>query len=314
MLPANIKDPLIFIVGPTGVGKTRFAIEFAESINGEIISADSRQIYRQMNIGTAKPTLEELARVKHHLVDIIDPDEPWSLSSFLERSKKAVVEIEEKGKVPIVVGGTGQYVHSLIFGWTPPSVTANPELRNAIEKLGEAIGARSLHEKLQRIDPEAANNIQYQNMRRTVRALEVIFTTGELFSVQKRSGDRQFSTLTFGLSLPRADLYRRIDERIDQMVLEGLVYEVERLRNLGFSWSLPSMSSIGYKEINSFLNGEVSLDEAVKLVKRHTREYVRRQANWFKADDPEIHWIEASPNAHEQALKIIGYKTNWNET
>jgi len=307
----EIPDPVIFVVGPTGVGKSAFAVEVAEQINGEIISADSRQLYKQMDIGTAKPSRQERERVLHYLVDILDPDEPWSITDFLHRSKNLIGVLHLQKKYPMAVGGTGQYVHALMYGWNPPTAQPDIALRTVLESWGNRIGREELHKLLLIVDPAAAKVIDPSNMRRTVRALEVIFVTGNRFSNQRSTRTVDYSTITIGLNLPRTQLYERIDSRIDAMIINGLVYEVERLRNAGYSWTLPSMSSIGYREINQYLNGEVTLEEAIRLIKRHTREYVRRQANWFKKDAPDIYWFNSDGEATNYALEVLSDRSKW---
>jgi tRNA dimethylallyltransferase len=292
LLEEDMRPPLILIVGPTGVGKTEAAIRLAERLDGEIISADSRLFYRGMDIGTAKPSPKERRRVPHHLIDVAWPDEIWSLAVFQERARQAIAGVHAAGRLPFLVGGTGQYVRAVAQGWQPPAVEPDSRLRAALESWANEIGAQGLYDRLQKIDPEAAEKIDARNLRRTVRALEVIFTTGQRFSEQRSSSPSPYRQLSLGLSRPRPELYARIDRRIDAMLAAGLVDETHRLLGKGYSPDLPSMSAIGYREIIAHLLGVITLQEAVIQIRRNTRTYVRRQANWFKPDDPEIHWCD----------------------
>ncbi|HEY6073559.1 MAG TPA: tRNA (adenosine(37)-N6)-dimethylallyltransferase MiaA [Anaerolineales bacterium] len=284
---------MILIVGPTAVGKTELSLQLAERIKGEIVSCDSRQFYRGMDIGTAKPTSAEMRRVPHHLIDVANPDETWSLAIFQARARQAIAEIHARGKYAILVGGTGQYVRALTEGWQPPQVEPDPRLRVVLEKLAAENGKNWLHEKLALLDPVSGQNIDVRNLRRTIRALEVILTTGRLFSDQRLQGQPSFPVLTIGLIRPRADLYSRIDARIETMFKNGLLREVEALLAAGYSSELPSMSGIGYRECCLVLRGQLSEEEAKMLMKRATRAFVRRQSNWFKESDPRIHWFDA---------------------
>ena len=288
------KIPVIFIVGPTASGKTDAGIRLAQAIDGEVISADSRYLYRGMDIGTAKPTMEERQNVPHWLIDVADPDEIWSLSLFRNAADDAIWNIYERGKRPIVVGGTGQYVRAILEGWTIPEGEPDHRLRTVLEQWGAEIGAEELHKKLALLDPEAAANIQWQNMRRTVRALEVIFMSGQKFSAQRTVRESPYDALIIGMKRDRLELYERIDRRVDLMIAHGLVEETAALLAKGYSEDLPSMSAIGYKEICDYLNKKLSLDETSQLIKFRTHNYVRRQANWFKAGDPAIHWVDPS--------------------
>ncbi|RMH35308.1 MAG: tRNA (adenosine(37)-N6)-dimethylallyltransferase MiaA, partial [Gammaproteobacteria bacterium] len=286
-----MKPPLIVILGPTAVGKTELSLQLAERLQGEIVSADSRLFYRGMDIGTAKPTPEERARVPHHLIDVADPDETWSLALFQRAAHEIIADIHARGKLPFLVGGTGQYLRAVYEGWKLPQQRPHPALREALENWGQRIGPQALHARLAILDPQAAARIEPNNLRRTVRALEVIFLTGRRFSAQRQRGASPYRTLLIGLTRPREELYARVDARIQAMLQAGLVDEVRTLLARGYSAELPSMSAIGYKQIAAYLRGECTLEEAVTQMKRLTRQFVRRQANWFKADDPEIHWF-----------------------
>jgi len=285
------KIPVTVIVGPTAVGKTAFAIELAKIANAEIVSADSRYFYRGMDIGTAKPTPEERQRIPHHLIDVADPDETWSLALFQQKAYDAIASIHERGKNVIVVGGTGQYIRALLQGWSPPTMEADLVMRAVLEDWANEIGPMEIHKKLAILDPIAAEKIDYRNVRRTIRALEVIFGSGQRFSEQRKVTESPYSFLILGLNRSRSSLYQRIDQRIDQMIRQGFIEEVAGLLEKGYSPTLPSMSAIGYREISAYLNHEISLDEAIRLIKQRTRNFVRRQSNWFKTSDPQIHWF-----------------------
>ena len=297
------KPPLILIVGPTAVGKTELAIQRAEKLNGEIISADSRLFYRGMDIGTAKPSQEELARVPHYLIDIVNPDETLSLAVFQEKAKEIIADIHSRGKLPFLVGGTGQYVRAVTEGWTPPEVTADKKLRVELEKKDK----EWLHARLQLLDPEAAAKIDARNVRRTVRALEVILTTGRKFSEQRGQVESPYQLITIGLTRPRPELYQRVDERIDLMFANGLIEEVKRLLDAprGYSPSLPSMSALGYRECVSVVKGLLTEEQAKVEMRRVTRIFVRRQANWFKESDPNIMWFRVKDGVIEEIEKYI---------
>jgi len=284
--------PLIVIVGPTAVGKTELAIQLAERLDGEIVSADSRLFYRGMDIGTAKPSAAEMARARHHLIDVADPDENWSLSVFQAAAREAIDDIHRRGKLPFLVGGTGQYVRAVTEGWTPPEVIPNPQLRSALEALAQEYGPYWLHDKLGVVDPAAAEKIDARNVRRTVRALEVIFSTGRRFSAQGGVSDSPYRLTSVGLMRPRPELYARVDQRIESMFANGLLNEVQTLLDKGYSPTLPTLSAIGYRECVAVLQGAMTLDEAKTQIRKLTRIFVRRQGNWFKENDPQIAWFE----------------------
>ncbi len=294
----QLKPSLILIVGPTAVGKTELAIQLAEKMKGEIISADSRLFYRGMDIGTAKPSREELARVPHYLIDIVNPDETLSLAVFQQKAKDIIADIHTRNKLPLLVGGTGQYVRAVKEGWTPPEVTADERLRDVLDELKEDRGLEWLHDKLTQLDPEAAAKIDARNVRRTIRALEVILTTGRKFSDQRGQIDLPYKLITIGLTRSRPELYQRVDERIDAMFANGFVDEVKGLLEKGYSPTLPSMSAIGYRECVSVAKGLLTEDQAKVEMRRVTRVFVRRQANWFKESDPNIMWFH--PNQKEE--------------
>jgi tRNA dimethylallyltransferase len=290
-----MKLPLIVIVGPTAVGKTELALQLAERLNGEIVSADSRLFYRGMDIGTAKPSAAELARVPHHLIDVANPNETWSLAVFQQKACEAIDDIHQRGKLPFLVGGTGQYIRAVTQGWTPPEVQPDEGLRAILEKLKNERGDTGiywLHDKLKLLDPISAEKIDARNVRRTIRALEVIFTTGQPFSAQRGLSDSPYRLISLGLKRPRPELYARVDKRIESMFANGLLNEVQKLLDAGCSPTLPSLSAIGYREAVAVVQGRMTLDEAKTQMKRITRIFVRRQANWFKEEDEQINWFE----------------------
>jgi tRNA dimethylallyltransferase len=286
------KPHLVLIVGPTAVGKTEISIQLAEKLNGEIVSADSRLFYRGMDIGTAKPSPEEQARVPHHLIDIANPDEILSLAVFQQQANEIITDIHTRNKLPFLVGGTGQYVRAVTQGWTPPEVKPDEALRKELESQKEENGIYWLHDKLKGLDPEAASKIDARNYRRTIRALEVISATGKKFSEQRGQSDSPYHLITIGLIRPREELYQRVDLRIEMMFANGFLGEVKSLLEKGYSPSLPTMSAIGYRECVSVIKGELTEEQAKVQIRRATRVYVRRQANWFKESDPNIHWFK----------------------
>jgi tRNA dimethylallyltransferase len=304
-MPADLRPPLVVIVGPTAVGKTEISIQLAERLAGEIVSADSRLFYRGMDIGTAKPTPSQRARVPHHLIDVAAPDQVWSLAVFQRAAYQAIAGVHARGRLPFLVGGTGQYIRAVIQGWQVPKVRSSPRLREALENWAAEIGPDGLHHRLAVLDPKAASRIDYRNLRRTVRALEVILRTGHRFSAQRSKGVPPYRGLQIGLTRPRKELYARVDARIDAMLANGFVNEVRELLSQGYSPDLPTLSAIGYREIIAYLEGKISLQEAVKLIKRRTRQFVRRQANWFKEADPNIHWFTVEPHAVTEIEQLI---------
>ena len=291
---------LIAIVGPTAAGKTAVAVDLARRLGGEIIGADSRQVYRHMDVGTAKPAPAEQAAARHHLIDVVDPDEPFSLGRLLELARAALEDSWSRGRQPLLAGGTGQYVWALLEGWRVPRVPPQAELRRALEDRPPA----SLLEELRRIDPEAERYIDPRNIRRMVRALEVYRATGRPFSYWRTKDTPEFESLVVGLRLPRDELYARIDRRVDAMVAGGLEDEVRQLLALGYSPELPSLSGIGYREMCEYIAGETELPAAVSRIKTGTHRLARHQNSWFKAGDMRIHWIEVGETAGEEASRL----------
>jgi len=311
MLYPEFPAPLVVIMGPTAVGKTQVALQLAERLNGEIVSADSRLFYRGMDIGTAKPTQAERERVPHHLIDVANPDEVWSLTLFQQAARQAIDEIHLRRRLPFLVGGTGQYIRAVTEGWLPPAQQPDPRLRSTLEKWALEIGSSELHRRLAVLDAQAAAVIQPQNLRRTVRALEVIFCTGERFSAQRLRQASPYSLLQIGLNRPREELYRRIDARIDAMLAAGFQSEASSLLAQGYSSELPAFSAIGYRQMIAFVSGQMTMDEAVIEMKRLTRQFVRRQANWFKVTDPNIHWFQVGPGTVDEVEALIRASKNW---
>jgi len=306
------KLPLVVIVGPTAVGKTSVSIELARRLDGEIVSADSRLLYRGMDVGTAKPTEEEIQDVPHHLINVADPHENWSLAIYQREAFEAIDAIHARDKLPFLVGGTGQYIRSIIEGWQIPPQKPDYHLRGALNHWAEEIGAEALYERLRRLDETAADKIDFRNIRRTVRALEVIFKTGERFSDLRRKQACPYQPIILGIDRPREELYERIDRRIDMMLEKGLVDEVRGLLAEGYASDLPTMSAIGYGEVIRHLQGEITYEEMVTLIKRNTRTFVRRQANWFKPDDPRITWFSAGDHLVEEMERTIRRRVHGN--
>ncbi|HEX2997303.1 MAG TPA: tRNA (adenosine(37)-N6)-dimethylallyltransferase MiaA [Anaerolineales bacterium] len=299
------KLSLILIVGPTAVGKTELAIQLAERLGGEIVSADSRLFYRGMDIGTAKPPPEEQRRVPHHLIDIADPDEILSLAVFQQKAREAIAGIHTRNKIPLLVGGTGQYIRAVTEGWNPPEVKPDERLRSELEKKKEERGEYWLYEELKSLDPAAAEKIDPRNFRRTIRALEVILTTGRKFSEQRGQSESPYHLLSIGLKRPRPELYARVDQRIEAMFANGFLDEVKHLLSAGYSPSLPTMSAIGYRECIRVINGELNEEQAKAEIRHATRVFVRRQANWFKESDPNIKWFDVQDGILEEMEKYI---------
>jgi tRNA dimethylallyltransferase len=288
------KQPLIVIVGPTAVGKTALSLHLAEEMEGEIVSADSRLFYRGMDIGTAKPTPEERARVPHHLIDIATPDETVGLAEFKEQASAAIADIHARGKLPLLIGGTGQYVRAVVEGWRVPRVPPNTDLRAELEAQAEREGHEALHARLSRLDPIAAKKIDPRNVRRVVRALEVCLVTGRPISEQQGKQPPPYHILQIGLTMEREALYARADARIEAMMAAGLEDEVNQLVEAGYGWELPAMSGLGYGQFRPYLEGAATLKDVVIEIKRATRRFIRHQYNWFRPTDPAIRWFDAN--------------------
>jgi tRNA dimethylallyltransferase len=296
---------VIAILGPTAVGKSELALHLAGCFPLEIISADSRQVYRYMDIGTNKPSLAERALVPHHIIDVVDPDEDFSLGTYHQLAFEALKAIQQKGKLPLLVGGTGLYVWSLVEGWKIPQVPPDREMRRRLEIKAEREDSQSLYWELQNIDSVAAAKIDPRNIRRVVRALEIYYATGQAPSQLQRKEEPSFSVLVIGLTQERSQLYRRIDERADKMIRRGLVEEVQRLLGKGYSPLLPSMSGIGYRQIVQFLRGEMTLPEAVDKIKHETHRVARHQYAWFRLSDNRIRWFDMSKTEGKASVATL---------
>lgn len=305
--------PLLTIVGPTASGKTALALALAERLpsligraGAEIVSADSRQIYREMDIATAKPSATERARVHHHLLDVVAPDESYTLAEYQRDAQAAIADIASRGNLPLLVGGTGLYVRAVVDGLAIPEVEPQPALRAELEAEVAQRGLSALVERLRALDPVAAGRIDLANPRRVIRALEVCIASGKPFSEQQGSRPTPYAPILLGLRMERDLLYARADARIAAMLAAGLVAETQALVARGYAWTLPSMSSLGYREIGAYLRGELPLDAARTRFEQATHAYVRRQMTWFRPD-ARIHWLDAAlpPEAlAEQALAV----------
>jgi len=290
------RRPLLVIVGPTAAGKSAVAVECCLRLGGEVVSADSMQVYRHMDIGTAKPTPQERRDVPHHCIDLVEPDEEYSVARYKADAEAAIADISARGKVAVLCGGTGLYVKAVLYGLDLPIVAADWELRRRLEEEAQRLGPEALHERLRHGDPTAAARIHPHNVRRVVRALEVYVTTGRPMSSYHRLDhvpSPNYNVLAFGLNLPRAELYRRIDARVDAMMQRGLLEEVRWLLDHGYPERLISMKGLGYSQLAAHLRDETDLDRAVYLVKRDTRHYARRQLTWFRAE-PVLRWLDAA--------------------
>jgi tRNA dimethylallyltransferase len=298
------KAKIVVVCGPTGVGKTATAIGVCEAVGGSIVGADSMQIYRYMDIGTAKPTPEEQARVRHDLIDVVDPDEGFDAARYQRLADQAVRRLAGAGMVPVVVGGTGLYIRTLLHGIFPDA-PGDPAVRQALRQRLAQEGAPALHRELARCDPAAAERIHANDTLRILRALEVFATTGRpLSDYQRRHGfrERRYTALQIGLGIDRRELYQRIDRRVDQMIAAGLLDEVRCLLQKGYSPELKSMQSIGYRHMAAYLDGRLTWEESVRTLKRDTRRYAKRQLTWFKAD-PEIRWYR--PDQRRSIIRAV---------
>ncbi|MFC1988240.1 tRNA (adenosine(37)-N6)-dimethylallyltransferase MiaA [Chloroflexota bacterium] len=297
---------LVAIVGPTATGKSQLAIRLAQQFNSEIISADSRQIYSYMGIGTAKSGRQELALVPHHLIDIINPDQAFSLAEYQQIAYRAIDDIGKQHKLPLLVGGSGLYVWAVLEGWGIPEVAPDTEFRQKLEEMAEKGETDALYWELMEIDPVAALRIDRRNVRRLIRALEVSRHTGAPISQLQAKEAPPFDALIIGLTAERKELYRRIDLRVDKMIEQGLVDEVKKLVFLGYDFSLPAMSGIGYRQIGAFLRGELTLESAVSQIKTETHRLVRRQYNWFRLTDERIKWFDITKDIETEISRLVG--------
>lgn len=281
---------VLVLLGPTAVGKTSLALEIAQPLHAEIIGMDSRQIYRRMDIGTAKPTLEQQARVPHHLIDVCDPDALFSLADMQRLAFDAIDDVHRRGKLPMLVGGTGQYISAVIEGWQIPAVPPNESLRAELEAFATQHGAQALHERLRQLDPDSAKRIDYQNIRRVVRALEVSIVTGTPISILQQKRPPVWDVVVWGIDLPREILYARADQRVLEMLEAGLAREVRQLLDLGYARTLPSMTGLGYREFAAHLLDGIPLDAAIEATQLATHDFIRRQYTWFRKLGERVLW------------------------
>lgn len=302
-----MKKKLIILSGPTAAGKTALSIGLAKKINGEIISADSMQVYKNMDIGTAKIMPDEMGGICHHLIDCIEPFDEWSVQRFQELSYRAMDGIYERGHIPIIVGGTGFYVQSVLYGIDFTSQDDNTAIREELTQFVNKNGPKALHEMLEKIDEESARQIHENNIKRTIRAIEFYRLTGQKISQhndEQHQKESPYDFVYFVLDMPREKLYERIDKRVDKMMSDGLVSEVKKLMDMGLTREHVSMKGLGYKEIIAYLEGETTLEEAVYTIKRDTRRFAKRQLTWFRRES-DITWIEKDNYRDEE--EILAY-------
>jgi tRNA dimethylallyltransferase len=283
----------LVLVGPTAVGKTDLSLQLAKTLDGEIISADSMQIYRYMDIGTAKPSPQERQGIPHHLIDVCHPRESFSVAQYQELATEAIADCHRRGKLPILTGGTGLYIQAVVDGFNIPSAPANPALRQELEELARREGVEKVHRMLAEVDPERAAQLHPNNLRRVIRAIEVYQATGQrMGELEKMAGQNRpaYRLYMYGLTRERAELYARINRRVDVMLEAGLIDEVRSILDMGVPADATAMQGLGYKEIVGYLLGEYSLDEAIYMLKRDTRRYAKRQGTWFRRDT-RLHWF-----------------------
>jgi tRNA dimethylallyltransferase len=303
-------DKVVVICGPTACGKTDLAIRLAQKENGEIISADSMQIYQFMNIGTAKPTREEMQGVPHHMLDVVRPDEPFNVALYKDMAEERIRDILSRNKLPVVAGGTGLYINSLIYNIRFSETVCDEAFRKEMNALAEAEGPEILHDRLREIDPESAERIHFNNVKRVIRALEVFHFTGKTITEHQKESRMEpvpYRYLVFFIDMDREELYARIDKRVDRMLQDGLVDEVKSLLKMGYKPGSTAMQGLGYKEMLRYLEGEISLDEAVYILKRDTRHYAKRQITWFKAVEGLIRLEGGAGNLENNTKKIQEY-------
>jgi len=297
---------VVIILGPTGAGKSKLAMQLAEELGGEIVSADSMQVYQYMDIGTAKPTPDEQRQVKHHLIDLVAPDQPFHAGLYRALGRKTIDQLFKEEKPIWVVGGTGLYIRALIQGlFTSPKI--DPGIRENLKHKAQEWGAGALHQRLREVDPATADRLHPNDLLRIIRALEIFDATGvpiSFYRDQHRFGERPYRTLKIGLEIDRQSLYHRIDQRVDRMIEQGLLQEVRNLLAMGYSSQLKPMQSLGYKQVVQYLSQKSGWEEAVTQIKRDTRHYAKRQWTWFKAD-PEMQWRDASVD-RERLFQEIG--------
>ena len=299
-----MKTPLLIIAGPTATGKSASAVELALRMGGEVISADSMQVYRGMDIGSAKVTGEEMRGVPHHLIDCVDPDETWNVVRFKEQASLAVRDIADRGKLPIVCGGTGFYIQALLYDIDFTQMEENAPLRKRLSDMAAEKGPEAVHALLAQRDPASAAAIHPGNVKRVIRALEFIEESGRSIAAhnaEQREKQSAYHSVFFVLTMDRAKLYERIDRRVDIMMQQGLLEEVTRLRDMGIARDSTAMQGIGYKQIYGFLEGEYDLEEAVRLIKRDTRHFAKRQLTWF-GREKEVLWVDTDRFANREEM------------
>jgi tRNA dimethylallyltransferase len=296
---------LVAAIGPTAVGKSQLALRLAQDFDGEIVNADSRQVYRYMDIGTAKPSHAELSLVPHHLIGIINPDESFSLAIYQKLAHEAIENIQQRHKLPLLVGGSGLYVWSVIEGWQIPPVAPDTEFRHSLEIRAKKEGGYALYQELQKVDPVAATKIMPSNLRRIIRALEIYQVKGQPVSQLWQKQPPSYPILIIGLTMQRDNLYRRIDSRVDEMIKQGLIDEVKDLIAKGRSPDLPSMSGIGYKQIGMFIQGKLDLPTATQQIKNETHRFARHQYAWFHLNDARIHWLNEHDDIQKEATSLV---------
>lgn len=301
-----MKQKLIVVAGPTASGKTRLAIDIAKSVNGEIVNADSMQIYKYMNIGSAKPTLEEQSEAKHHLIDFLEPDEEFSVANYTELAHKVIAEISSRGKIPIMCGGTGLYINSVVNDITFGEIETDYKLREELNELAKQHGSQYLLDILKEFDPVSAQRLHPGNLRRIVRAIEFYRTTGIPISEHQemtKQKESRYEPLMLCVKWDREVLYDRINKRVDIMLNDGLLDEVKRLMEMGYTKELNSMKGIGYKEIIDYFEGNMSLEDTVNLIKQSSRRYAKRQLTWFRRDK-RIHWLDANEDFLAEGIQL----------
>ena len=305
-MPSARQANVLAIVGPTASGKSRLGMEIALSVGGEIIGADSRQVYRHMDIGTAKPPVEDRRTVRHHLIDIIDPSDDYSVGLYVRQARKAIADVLECGGVPIVVGGTGQYVWALLEGWNVPEISPNLSLRADLQERMGRIGLPGLVRELEELAPSAVKRIDLANPRRVIRALELALQSPEGEPGAPTRTPPPFQATIISIKTDRAKLYDRINDRVDAMFEDGWIGEVEKLLEMGYGPELPALSSLGYREICELHRGERSLDDALNSIKTKTRRFARKQGAWFRSNDGRIRWFSSDVVGFEQAVEYAG--------
>ena len=307
------KLPLVVTAGPTASGKTRLAIELAKLLNGEIVSADSMQIYKYMNIGSAKPTAEEQKEVKHHLIDFLEPDAVFSVADYTEMAHDVIGKLISDGKMPVMCGGTGLYINSVVNDITFGETDTNDDIRAELAKTAREKGNDALIKMLAEFDPVSAARLHPNNVRRVIRAIEFYKVTGQTISSHQemtKQTEGRYNPIMFCIAWDRQKLYERINKRVDKMLEDGLLEEVKRLMEAGYTKALNSMKAIGYKELIDYYNGETTLEEAVELIKQSSRRYAKRQLTWFRRDK-RIHWLNADGDIVREAYETVNnfYKT-----